>query len=67
MYNDRAKALWDTAVVEKKFGVRPDQLADYLALTGDASAKGSLSLTTTEVSARSVMERRSPEPSPSVG
>ena len=37
MYNDRAKALWDTAVVEKKFGVRPDQLADYLALTGDAS------------------------------
>ena len=37
VYNDRKKEMWDAEVVEKKFGVRPSQLADYLALTGDAS------------------------------
>ena len=37
VYNDRKKETWDAAKVEEKFGVRPSQLADYLALTGDAS------------------------------
>ena len=34
VYNDRKKETWDAAMVERKFGVRPSQLADYLALTG---------------------------------
>ena len=34
VYNDRKKETWDAAKVEQKFGVRPSQLADYLALTG---------------------------------
>ena len=37
VYNDRKKETWDAAMVEQKFGVRPSQLADYLALTGDKS------------------------------
>ena len=37
VYNDRKKEMWDAAMVEQKFGVRPSQLADYLALTGDKS------------------------------
>ena len=32
-----AQALVDAAAVEKRFGVRPSQLADYLALCGDGS------------------------------
>ncbi len=37
MWNDQKKAVIDAAAVSKQFGVRPMQMADLLALMGDAS------------------------------
>lgn len=35
--NEMKGVLYDAAEVEKKYGLRPDQLKDYFALVGDAS------------------------------
>ena len=37
LWNDQKKIVVDAAGVATKFGVRPAQMADFLALTGDAS------------------------------
>jgi len=37
MWNDQKKEVVDAAAVKAKYGVRPSQMADRLALTGDAS------------------------------
>jgi DNA polymerase-1 len=37
MMNTMNKQIYDEAGVEKKFGVKPDQIIDYLALVGDRS------------------------------
>ena len=37
IWDDRAKRVMDGEAVRAKFGVAPHQIADYLALTGDAS------------------------------
>jgi DNA polymerase-1 len=35
--NEQRGVLYDAAAVEKKYGLRPDQLVDYFALLGDSS------------------------------
>lgn len=37
MWDPMSDTLMDTAFIEKKYGVRPDQLLDYFALTGDSA------------------------------
>lgn len=37
MFDPMKNAVMDRAAVEKKYGVRPDQLLDFFALVGDAS------------------------------
>ena len=37
LVNTMTDTVLDTAGVEEKFGIRPDQIIDYLALVGDAS------------------------------
>ncbi len=37
MYDTMKEALYDVAGVKEKWGVRPDQIIDYLALIGDTS------------------------------
>jgi DNA polymerase-1 len=36
LYNLRKKKVIDTQVLEEEWGIRPDQVVDFLALTGDA-------------------------------
>jgi len=37
MWDPMSDRLMDAAFIEKKYGVRPDQLLDYFALTGDSA------------------------------
>ena len=37
MYDTMKEVRWDVDAVQQKYGIRPDQMIDYLALIGDSS------------------------------